>query len=365
VYGQYDRETVPEPNLSWPKRVYRILVAAGKEFGEDKGTRLAAALSYYTLFALVPLLFLSVALLGFVSDESTLTRTDCSVVTVVSIPEESPNPLDRALLQVEEVAGRQIADQLAMLTCQASAQRSGFLLLGLALAAFSGSGIFLHLQGVLNFLFHVPEERVRGLGATLLQRGVALIWALLLAIVAVVPMVAVAGLEYLRRWMPVRELAAVLNVIVPLVSLILLVVVVTVTFKTLTRGDVPWRAARHGGTFTALVGLAGAFLVGLYLREFGGGGALAAIGGVAILLFFFNLMWTIYVFGAEVTKVYADYLAYGDIAAPSERSAPLAVGAEDGEAAARESDAPESPWRTGIIAFLIGLVTGWAARRRA
>ena len=129
--------------------------------------------------------------------------------------------------------------------------------------------------------------------------------------------------------------------------------------------DVPWRAARHGGTFTALVGLAGAFLVGLYLREFGGGGALAAIGGVAILLFFFNLMWTIYVFGAEVTKVYADYLAYGDIAAPSERSAPLAVGAEDGEAAARESDAPESPWRTGIIAFLIGLVTGWAARRRA
>src|SRR5690606_17821578 len=87
--------------------------------------------------------------------------------------------------------------------------------------------------------------------------------------------------------------------------------------------------------------------------------------GVAILLFFFNLMWTIYVFGAEVTKVYADYLAYGDIAAPSERSAPLAVGAEDGEAAARESDAPESPWRTGIIAFLIGLVTGWSARRRA
>lgn len=355
---------MPTPKLSWPKRVYRILVAAGKEFGEDKGTRLAAALSYYTLFALVPLLFLSVALLGFVSSESALTQSSCATVSVASIPADSPNPLDRALLQVEEVVGGQIADQLANLACQANAQRSGFLVLGLALAAFSGSGMFLQLQGVLNFLFHAPEDRLRGFGAMLVQRGIALVSAVLLAVVAVVPMAAVAALEFLRRWMPIRELAPVLNVIVPLVSLLVLVTVVAVTFKTLTRADVPWRAARHGGTFTALVGLAGAYLVGLYLRDFGGGGALAAIGGVAILLFFFNLMWTIYVFGAEVTKVYADYLTYGDILATVERPAPLSVAVETEEAAA-EPAPPESPWRTGVIAFLIGLFTGWAARRRA
>lgn len=362
VYGQYDRLTVAEPNVSWPKRVYRILVAAGKEFGHDKGSRLAAALSYYTLFALVPLLFLSVALIGFVSTESALTRIDCDVVSVASIPAGSPNPLDRMLLQVEEVAGRPVADQLAGLTCQASAQRSGFLVVGIALAAFSGSGIFLQLQGVLNLLFHTPDERLRGFTTMLVQRGVALVWAILLAIVAVVPMAAVAGIDYLRNRV-VPELHPVLNVAVPLSSLLLLVGVVAVTFKTLSRADVPWKAARVGGAFTALVGLAGAFLVGVYLQRFAGGGALAAIGGVAILLFFFNLMWTIYVFGAEVTKVYADYLAHGDIVAPYERASrePLAahpVGTDADERA-------ESALRTGVVAFLIGLFTGWAARRRS
>ena len=195
VYGQYDRLTVAEPNVSWPKRVYRILVAAGKEFGHDKGSRLAAALSYYTLFALVPLLFLSVALIGFVSTESALTRIDCDVVSVASIPAGSPNPLDRMLLQVEEVAGRPVADQLAGLTCQASAQRSGFLVVGIALAAFSGSGIFLQLQGVSTHSTRTSTCGVRrcssagrrpGVGDTAGDR-------------TVVPMAAVAGINYLRN----------------------------------------------------------------------------------------------------------------------------------------------------------------------
>src|SRR5690606_17108458 len=134
------------------------------------------------------------------------------------------------------------------------------------------------------------------------------------------------------------------------------------SFQLLTRARIPWQAARRGGLFTAIISLLGAFGVGLYLRGPGSGGALGALGGVAILLFFFNLMWAISLFGAEVTKVYADFLEYGDLKQPSERERERE--AARWEAVTTANPQPESPARTGIVAFVIGLVSGWAASRR-
>lgn len=322
--------------------------------------RFAAALSFYTLFSLVPLLFLTVAIVGFVSTDSALTGAECDSVTVATIPSNSPNPLDRAILQAEEVAGREVSNQFAQLTCQAGANRQQALWIGIALAAFSGSSIFLHVQGVLNHIFMIPEERTQGVKNLVAQRGVALGSALLLAILVFVPLVAVAGVNFIRDLIGVTWVSNLVGVAVPLTSLLVLVVVTGLTFQLLTRAPISWQAARRGGIFTALTALVGAFLVGTYLRYFGGAGALGAVGGAAILLFFFNLMWMIYLFGAEVTKVYSDYLEYGDVMPPSlrereRRRARL-------EAARRQADT-DSPVRTGILAFVIGLVTGWAARR--
>lgn len=343
------------------KRIFRLLKASAEEFGHDMASRFAAALSFYTLFALVPLLFLIVAVVGYVSSDSVLVGDDCTEVTAAMIPDAPANPLDRAIAQVDEVAGSQVSDQFAQLTCQAADNAPAFLGIGLALAAFSGSSIFLHLQGVLNYIFQTPEERTKGLVNAVISRGIALAWAVLLAAIVLVPLVAVGGVNFLRTLIDAPWLRSVLGVAVPLTSLFLLVVVVALTFQLLTRARVPGRAARRGALFTAFVGLLGAFLVGFYLETFGGGGALGAVGGVAILLFFFNLMWAIYLFGAEVTKVYADFLEHGDVMAPSQREGAIRRAA----ALADVEPAPsESPLRTGVMAFLIGLVTGWAARRR-
>lgn len=347
--------------MPFHRRVFRILVAAGKEFGADRATRLSAALSFYTLFSLVPLLFLVLAVVGFVSSDSILTRTDCDVVTVASISANAQNPVDRVLRQVDDVAGREVADQLANLTCEASDYAPQALGIGVALVAFSASSIFLHVQGVLNFLFHAPEEEVKGLTAMLVRRGVALVSALILSVLVLTPVVAVASVNFIQELIELTWLRRLLGVAVPLTSLLLMVTVVTLTFRLLTRAPVPWQAARRGGLFTALTGLVGAFLVGAYLNQAGGQGALGAVGGAAILLFFFNLMWMIYLFGVEVTKVYADYLAFGDVLPPSER--PTKPSFEPGEAS-EMSEPKESVWRSGVVAFVIGLVTGWAARRR-
>lgn len=345
------------------KRIFEFLKAAGKEFGEDKAGRLAAALSYYTLFSLIPLLFLAVAVVGFVSTDSALVGADCDVVSAVVIPGDATNPLDRAIKQVSDVAGSQIADQMAQLTCRAADYRSGALIIGIALSAFSASAIFLQMQGVLNHIFHTPEERTTGIVNTLVQRGIAIGSAVLLAVLVLVPIVAVGAVNFIQELVDVRWLRNVIRIGVPLTSLLMLVIVTGLTFQLLTRARIPWQAARRGGLFTAAISLLGAFGVGLYLRGPGSGGALGALGGVAILLFFFNLMWAIYLFGAEMTKVYADYLEYGDLKQPSEREREQEEARW--EAATTTAGAqPESPTRTGIVAFVIGLVTGWAASRR-
>lgn len=347
---------VPDRDLPLRRRLFRFLKAAADEFGQDMATRFAAALAFYTLFSLVPLLFLVVGTVGFISSETVVTQSECSTVEASVIPADSSNPLDRALLQVNEVAGSAVADPLAQLTCQAATYRQSFLWIGIALAAWSASAVLLHVQGILNFIFQVPPDEIRGFFNAVIQRGIALVSAIVLSALVFAPILAVGAVNFLRDLFDLAWLRNLLSFLVPLTSLVMLVVVVGLTFQLLVRAKIPWQAARRGGLFTALIGLAGAFGVGFYLNRFAVGGALGAIGGVAILLFFFNLMWAIYLFGAEVTKVYADYLDYGDIVPPSQRQ-----GAEQTRVV--ERPVPESPLRTGVVAFVIGWLTGRLTRR--
>jgi uncharacterized BrkB/YihY/UPF0761 family membrane protein len=151
----------------------------------------------------------------------------------------------------------------------------------------------------------------------------------------------------------------------------MLMVVIGITFQALTPVSIPWKAATRGGATTALMGLSAASLVGIYLDQAGTTGTLGALGGVAILLFFFYLLWTVFVFGAEVTKVYGDYLEHGDIVQPSER---VQTASTRRDFAGTEVPAPQAltsgvraatpARRDGFVAFVVGAAIGWFAGRR-
>jgi hypothetical protein len=83
------------------------------------------------------------------------------------------------------------------------------------------------------------------------------------------------------------------------------------------------------------------------------------LGGAAILLLFFYLMWIVYLFGAEVTKVYADYLQHGDVLQPSLREQ-----AGAGRPVPNPEPEPSSADRSVISAALlvVGIAVGWLAR---
>jgi uncharacterized BrkB/YihY/UPF0761 family membrane protein len=129
------------------------------------------------------------------------------------------------------------------------------------------------------------------------------------------------------------------------------------TFQVLTAIEIPWKAAVRGGVITATLGSAAAAAVGVYLAQAGSTGTLGALGSVAILLVFFNVMWVVYLFGAEITKVYADYLTDGEVAHPSTRQ-PVPPEASGSRPPPRGEDRP------GLVSLLTGIVIGWLAGRR-
>lgn len=271
------------------KQIFEVFKTAAREYGSDGAGRSAAALAFYTLFSLVPMLFLVVAIGGFILGDV--------------------DRLNALVEQVETAAGETVAEQIGELFEVATEQAGTSLGIGLVLTVFSASGIFLQVQGVLNRIFKVETERVRGWMGILWKRGVAFVSALVLALLTLAPVLAVAGVRYVNQHLiSAGWLRSLLGFGVPILSVLLLMSVVGLTFQTMTAELIPWRAAIRGGAATALVGLVAAYLVGWFLGTFGVSGTLGVLGGVAILLFFFNLMWQVYLFGAEVTKVYAGFV---------------------------------------------------------
>jgi membrane protein len=332
-------------------RVIRMLTVAVKEFLVDRGVRLAAALSYYSIFSVVPLLFLVVAAAGFLLGDA------AAVADLVA--------------RVEDIAGPEVGDSFESLLGTVREERGGALSVGIVLAAFTSSTVFQQIRGVLVTIFHVPESKRRsGAVGWLVGRAIGVVSAIVLAVLVFTPIAAVGGVRWLVGLLPdtVSWLEPILSLGIPLVSLGMLIVVAGLVLQALTPVKIPWRAAWRGGAATAIAGLSAAALVGVYLDRAGGTGTLGALGGAAILLFFFYLLWIVFIFGAEVTKVYSDYLVYGDIVQPSERpdraqqfnaGTPGRIVPAAGEEAARPQ-----PRSTEVASFVSGALLGWLLGRR-
>lgn len=325
-------------------RLYAMLGEAGKEYLADGGMRLSAALSYYTLFSLVPLLFLAVAIAGYVFGD--------------------PDAVREAVDQVTDVAGAEVGSSLEDLLEVVQAQRGRALSIGIVLSAFTAAGIFQQVQAVLGIVFHVPKEKKRtGPVGWLIRRLIGIASAIVLAVLVLAPIGAVAGIDWLVSLLPgsTAAIAPALRFAIPALSLAMLMLLTGLTFQALTAVEIPWQAALRGGAITALIGVTAAFLVGAYLSSAATTGTLGALGGAAILLFFFNLMWTVYVFGAEVTKVYADYLRHGNVR-QAKSTDPRAKG-EPGRIASPEP--PTSPIRPKLLAAaVVGFLLGRSFQRR-
>lgn len=317
------------------RSIPRLLVAAAKDFMEDKAPRLAAALSYYTAFSLPPLLVAVIGVAGLVYGVDDVRESILSQVAGLVGP-DSAATLGEAVANAQQTTGSALAVTLGILT----------LLIG-------ATGAFGQLQEALNTIWEVQPKKGRGIWrlvrsrllsfGTILGTGFLLLVSLSVSAGIGALVDAASGVDWMAPYLAALDVAASLIVITSLFALI---------FKLLPDIKIQWRDVWVGAALTAALFVIGKFAIGFYLGVSDVGSAYGAAGSVIVILVWIYYSSLILFFGAEFTQVWA-----------SDRAEKLRTAALGGPPSTgptqRDEKSHDSPWVTVAAA----LVVAWVAKR--
>lgn len=273
------------------KGVFAMLKDAGKDFMDDECPRLAAALSYYTVFALPPLLILILLIAGAVFD-----------------PQQVQNTLQT---QMGSLMGSAGAEEIGTIMNQAERPGGrGFkAVLSVGALVLGATGAFLQLQGALNRAWEVePDPNAGGLKNFIFKRLLSLgmilgIAFLLLVSLALSAMVSALG-GFAGQLVPGAS-KAILFVFDTLITFVVITGLFAAIFKVLPDARIAWKDALVGAALTAVLFTIGKFALGYYLGRSNPGEAFGAAGSLALVLVWIYYSSMIVLFGAEFTQQWA------------------------------------------------------------
>ncbi|MBC7924718.1 MAG: YihY/virulence factor BrkB family protein [Bryobacteraceae bacterium] len=268
-----------------------LLVHTWQDWNQDQAPRLGAALSFYTMLSIAPLLILLIAIAGLVFGEEAARG--------------------QLFGQIRSLVGDEGAGAIQEMVQNASKPGSGVFasLVGFVTLLVGASTVATELQYALNQIWtHKPIDDPGGITSMVKQKGLALAVVLgagflLVTSLAVSSVIAVAG-TWFSGFLPLPELA--LQVLNLLLSIAVITGVFAVLFRYLPDAVRPsWRDVLPGALFTSVLFSIGKTLIGLYLGKASVGSTYGAAGSLVIVLIWVYYSAQILFFGAEFTQVYA------------------------------------------------------------
>lgn len=293
------------------KTAFGILKQTGHDWSDDKVPRLGAALAYYAIFSIAPLVVIVIAIAGmwFGKDQAQ----------------------QQTLTQLSGMVGDQGAQAIASLLEAANKPREGLIASALAIVTLivGAAGVFVQLQDALNTIWEVKPKPGRGVWGFIRHRILSMATVCGIGFLLLISLIASAGLTAAGQWlsgsMPGGE--ALWQVINLVISYVVIAVMFSLMFKYMPDVKIGWRDVWIGGALTALLFIVGKFALGMYLGRSSVSSAYGAAGSLVILLLWIYYSAQIFLFGAEFTQVYAN--RFGQKLEPSEN----AMWATGGEAA--------------------------------
>jgi membrane protein len=275
---------------SIPRKIFDTLIDSGNEFLDDHATKLSASLAYYTIFSVGPLLMVVITLMGFVYKKPYITN--------------------EVFDQLGAIIGKSGAAELQSILENISHQNHSTLfgVIGAVVLVFGATGIFTEIQSSINYIWSIKAKPKRSwlkyatdrLLSFLLILGLGLVMFITLLVNVVIDLLS----GRLQRFLGDSNI-----VILKLSNFGLLFVVVTflfwVIFKVLPDARINWKDAMIGAMFTAVLFLAGKFLITYYLNMSKSISAYGAAASIILLLSWVYYSSMILYFGAAFTEVYA------------------------------------------------------------
>jgi len=372
------------------KDIFAVIKAALKEFMEDKATRLAAALAYYAIFSIGPLLFVLVALAGWRFGEDAI-RGQIHGQIAAMVGEEAAKTIE-SMMAAKKLGTSPITTILAVITLMIGA-----------------SGVFGQLQDALNTVWEVKAKPGMGIWAFLRDRFLSMSMVLVLGFLLLISMVLTTAVQALvergGQLLPIPD--AVTAGLSTVTSFIVVALLFAMIYKFLPDVKLSWKDVGVGALVTAGLFTGGKYLLGLYLGREGMASAYGAAGSVVVILLWVYYSSMILLFGAEFTQAYVKQrghkIQYTKYAVPVTQEAraqegmpkPESVEPERARVYARESLGPVSaaplaaapltagapavigegvsggngtvvrtfPWASLVTAIGIGIATGYRIAR--
>jgi membrane protein len=270
---------------------FGLLKQTFQEWMEDKVPQLGAALAYYTVFSLAPLILVLLAIVGLVFRNDPAGAWD-------KITQQMSYFLDQSAVQVV----RSIAQNASQ-----PGKSTIATIIGVALALFGASGVFGQLQDALNTIWGVKAKPGRGIWGFLRNRFLSFAMVAGVCFLLLVSLVLEAVLkgfsQYVQSVLPGGLVVAMAVYLI--FDFAVVVLLFAMIFKFLPDVKIQWRDVWIGAVMTAIFFGLGKWLLGLYLGSGAAGSAYGAASSLITLLLWVYYSSQILLFGAEFTQVYA------------------------------------------------------------
>lgn len=267
-----------------------ILKNAVSAFIQDGALGRGAAIAFYTVTSIAPLLLIVIAIAGLVFGQ-----------------EAAQNGI---VSQLDGMMGRQSAELLQTAIASSQNTSSGIFatVFGIVMILITASGVFGEMQSALNVIWKAdptgtPVSRLIRARATSLGLVASLGFLLMASLVISTALTAFGN--YINAVLPFG--ATILAVLNGVLSLSLLTVLFAAIYKVLPDCHVDWRDVAIGAVATAILFMIGKSLIGWYIGRSGVASGYGAAGALIIVLLWVYYSAQIFLFGAEFTKAYADH----------------------------------------------------------
>jgi membrane protein len=273
------------------KKLWKALKDTWDEFNADNGIKLSAALAYYTIFSIPPLLIIIITVCGFVFGKEAIQGHVYSQIAGL----------------VGSDAALQIQDAIKNTAISKDSKVAS--IIGVIVLIIGATGVFSEIQDSINIIWGIKPKPKRGLIKMLINRLLSFSMVIGIGFILLVSLLVNALVELLntrlQHFFPQMTvyLFYIINIIIIFAVISLLFATI---FKILPDGKIKWRDVMTGSFFTAFLFMIGKLAIGYYLGKSNIAGVYGAAGSVIIILVWVYYSSIILYFGAEFTQVYAN-----------------------------------------------------------
>jgi membrane protein len=279
---------------------------AFQEWQNDKAPRLGAALAYYSVFSLAPLLIIAVAIAGLVFGEKA-----------------AQGALDK---QLAGQVGAENAAFLEGLIKSAYDPRSGVIatVVGLVTLLFGATGVFVEIQDALDTIWKVTPRPGRAVWTVVRDRFYSFLMVLGIGLLLLASVVLTTLVQALEDYLPALDLPAGLSnwqLLNAVVSFLLLTLLFAMVYKILPDVRIRWGDVWPGAVVAGLLFTLGKYLIGVYLGKSSVTSSYGLAGSLVAVLIWIYYSAQILLFGAEFTRAWT--LRRGHPVAPDDKAVPI------------------------------------------